>query len=327
MTTVAEQTIIEAPIASERCSFPTPTCKKSSPAQDDIPPEEEGGTSTPKAPSTPPKNGPSATSADTPTTQKPSKINDFLGRVTYYGYRYYDPITGRWPSRDPIEEDGGVNLYGFVGNNGFNYLDILGLCSDGDCKIHLLAVDNVKLRFCIQLLGQNKACVDIAEAEFLPDLQKILEDSINGVKNHQITKFLTRALVRKLVKDVALKNILAGAPILKGHSALMQGVIAFNINNISMEVEYNQYYNLCKCEDGKWDEWYWFPQSAKVEHMISEMNPALGRGGAAGRSITAARIDEIPARALNVIEKSINEGNWDFRTSSINAIKNKEKCN
>jgi RHS repeat-associated protein len=25
----------------------------------------------------------------------------------YYGYRYYDPVTGRWPSRDPIEEEGG----------------------------------------------------------------------------------------------------------------------------------------------------------------------------------------------------------------------------
>ena len=127
MTTVAEQTIIEAPIASERCSFPTPTCKKSSLAQNDIPPEEEGGISTPKAPSTPPKNGPSATSADTLTTQKPSKINDFLGRVAYYGYRWYDPLTGRWPSRDPIEERGGENLYGFVCNDGIGNFDILGL--------------------------------------------------------------------------------------------------------------------------------------------------------------------------------------------------------
>jgi RHS repeat-associated protein len=23
----------------------------------------------------------------------------------YYGYRYYDPISGRWPSRDPIGEN------------------------------------------------------------------------------------------------------------------------------------------------------------------------------------------------------------------------------
>jgi len=44
----------------------------------------------------------------------------------YYGYRYYDPLTGRWPSRDPIEEEGGINLYGFVENDGINWFDILG---------------------------------------------------------------------------------------------------------------------------------------------------------------------------------------------------------
>jgi RHS repeat-associated protein len=45
----------------------------------------------------------------------------------YYAYRYYDPVTGSWPSRDPIEEQGGVNLYGFVGNDGVNRWDRLGL--------------------------------------------------------------------------------------------------------------------------------------------------------------------------------------------------------
>lgn len=49
--------------------------------------------------------------------------------VLYYGYRYYDPTTGRWPSRDPIEEDGGLNLYGFVNNDGVNEWDRLGLDS------------------------------------------------------------------------------------------------------------------------------------------------------------------------------------------------------
>jgi len=47
--------------------------------------------------------------------------------VFYYGYRYYDPVTGRWPSRDPIGERGGVNLYGFVGNDGIGRWDVLGL--------------------------------------------------------------------------------------------------------------------------------------------------------------------------------------------------------
>lgn len=40
---------------------------------------------------------------------------------------YYDPRTGRWLSRDPIEERGGANLYGFVGNNPVGQFDPLGL--------------------------------------------------------------------------------------------------------------------------------------------------------------------------------------------------------
>jgi len=47
--------------------------------------------------------------------------------VADYLYRYYDPITGRWPSRDPIEERGGMNLYGFVGNYGTGRFDRLGM--------------------------------------------------------------------------------------------------------------------------------------------------------------------------------------------------------
>ena len=43
-----------------------------------------------------------------------------------YGYRYYHTNLGRWLSRDPIGEEGGLNLYGFVGNNGIMNLDVLG---------------------------------------------------------------------------------------------------------------------------------------------------------------------------------------------------------
>jgi RHS repeat-associated protein len=45
----------------------------------------------------------------------------------YYGYRFYDPVTGRWPSRDPIGERGGMNLYGFVENKPSQAVDRLGL--------------------------------------------------------------------------------------------------------------------------------------------------------------------------------------------------------
>lgn len=40
---------------------------------------------------------------------------------------YYSPEQGRWISRDPIEESGGMNLYGLLGNDGLNKTDYLGL--------------------------------------------------------------------------------------------------------------------------------------------------------------------------------------------------------
>ena len=46
--------------------------------------------------------------------------------VSVYGFRYYLPDTGRWASRDPIEEEGGANLYCFVKNEPTNKIDYLG---------------------------------------------------------------------------------------------------------------------------------------------------------------------------------------------------------
>ncbi len=41
--------------------------------------------------------------------------------------RYYDPVTGRWTSRDPLGETASVNLSAFVANASPNRLDALGL--------------------------------------------------------------------------------------------------------------------------------------------------------------------------------------------------------
>jgi RHS repeat-associated protein len=52
-----------------------------------------------------------------------TKYYDAEVDLYYYGYRYYSPTLGRWMTRDPIGERGGLNLYGFVGNNPINRVD------------------------------------------------------------------------------------------------------------------------------------------------------------------------------------------------------------
>jgi RHS repeat-associated protein len=68
-----------------------------------------------------------------------TKFYDWETGLYYYGYRYYDPSTGRWPSRDPINDVGHhtlggqvrfrflleeeANLYRFVNNDSGNAFD------------------------------------------------------------------------------------------------------------------------------------------------------------------------------------------------------------
>jgi RHS repeat-associated protein len=78
------------------------------------------------SPEPPPKTPSPSGNLSAPARKIGSKNRRSRPCVAYYGYRYYDPKTGRWPSRDPIEEEGGINLYGFVGNDGVNKWDLLG---------------------------------------------------------------------------------------------------------------------------------------------------------------------------------------------------------
>ncbi len=55
------------------------------------------------------------------------KYYDSETALYYFGFRYYDPATGRWLNRDPLGEDGGYNLYAFCNNDPVNGIDPLGL--------------------------------------------------------------------------------------------------------------------------------------------------------------------------------------------------------
>jgi RHS repeat-associated protein len=61
-----------------------------------------------------------------------TKYEDNETDLLYYGYRYYNAITGRWLNRDLINENGGLNVFGFVNNRPFQDSDALGLNGDGN---------------------------------------------------------------------------------------------------------------------------------------------------------------------------------------------------
>ena len=68
-----------------------------------------------------------------------SEVYDAELGMVYYNYRHYNPMDGRWINRDPIGENGGLNLYAFVGNNGVLRFDRLGLarcCCGGQAMMN-----------------------------------------------------------------------------------------------------------------------------------------------------------------------------------------------
>ena len=55
-----------------------------------------------------------------------TKYHDREVDLIAYQLRSYSPVLGRWLNRDPIEEEGGVNLYGFVDNGPVFTADSIG---------------------------------------------------------------------------------------------------------------------------------------------------------------------------------------------------------
>jgi RHS repeat-associated protein len=56
-----------------------------------------------------------------------SKYYDTETGLYYFGYRYYDPASCKWLCRDPLQEQGGINLTAYCNGDPVNKLDPLGL--------------------------------------------------------------------------------------------------------------------------------------------------------------------------------------------------------
>jgi integrase/recombinase XerD len=134
MVTICEQ----APHVSAHEAVMTRLTRPQNPPEDD--PPAGNAPKSPVPPPKPPSGGNSRNTFPFNALKRDGAAPKSMG-VTYYTYRWYDPVTGRWPSRDPIEEEGGMNLYGFVGNDGVGSWDFLGL-DKIEAKLNRTSVQN-----------------------------------------------------------------------------------------------------------------------------------------------------------------------------------------
>jgi RHS repeat-associated core domain len=89
-----------------------------------------------------------------------SEMNDAELALVYYNYRYYHPADGRWINRDPIAEEGGWNLYGFVGNNSVGSIDRNGLFVDRLVSAAISAVVDIGFQVTTNII-EGKPADDI----------------------------------------------------------------------------------------------------------------------------------------------------------------------
>jgi hypothetical protein len=86
------------------------------------------------------------TTSETVTGRRPENAPPRRASVIS-GYRYYDPVNGRWMSRDPIEERGGKCLYSFCGNGPIDKRDTLGLYIKSWIGVYFMYYDEPNFKF------------------------------------------------------------------------------------------------------------------------------------------------------------------------------------
>jgi len=114
-----------------------------------------------------------------------TKYTDPETGLLYYGYRFYNPSTGRWLNRDPLGEAGGEDLYRYCGNDPIRIFDVLGLYqADG----HFYATYIVA-----KLNGYNdRDAYELAYYSQYPDQHRSLDAVMAGFEIAQ--QFLVRAI-------------------------------------------------------------------------------------------------------------------------------------
>lgn len=118
----------------------------------------------------------------------------------HYLYRAYSPSLARFITRDPIEEDGGVNLYCFVGNNPVSYWDVAG--KKQNKKLNQSKSNKLEriIKSCSKKLSQD----DISLQEKLTD--GIIDILIEEVKNYRtVTNFDGISIAKDILEGLGVE--------------------------------------------------------------------------------------------------------------------------
>jgi len=103
-----------------------------------------------------------------------------------------------WPSRDPIEERGGMNLYGMVGNDAVNWTDYLGLLQPSQQQVDdMIETINV---------GRRNWTRGRANSAWETLIEEYNEKLLEGVNSESVRKMITGSLELKKLFDHADKE-------------------------------------------------------------------------------------------------------------------------
>lgn len=214
--------------------------------------------------------------------------------------------------------------YGFVGNDGVNNWDYLGFCTDGSCKIDIIAFSDLKYQICFKMAGHipgsgldailntdpfesvadnGKICI---ESPTLADLIPDFPNGAEAIKSAAVKYGASWALKQKVKSDI-LKQI--GSSALSGIRAagFIQAEINSFVDDIELNVKGKAIYKYCKCKGSKWGGWSWLNREMSVVgNLDSITEPARGLD-MVGVSLASFFLDsplvtEIAENAFSMIE-------------------------
>jgi hypothetical protein len=189
--------------------------------------------------------------------------------VRFYGFRYYDPETGRWPSRDPIGEIDFENIYCLLANNPVDDFDINGLFSFGSGWDKLKkALEKDTYYKHNYLYDDVKQILWICEFNKKSCIYEWKEATSTTVKRLRTSQFLTKTLVKD--DNFSLKNMAKAANWLrkvlktKPSTVIPPGLLDKLTLDASGAVEWPP-------KSKKW----WLYGSSETDHSLNLKNSAL----------------------------------------------------